>query len=72
MFLRDFPDNFTLGYSVHVLFVLLQSILIRVECMIENDDQSLSQDDREMIMSLIKLIDDAQSDAHKLEKKILN
>jgi hypothetical protein len=72
MLLKDFPENFTLGYSVHVLFILLQSVLMRVEGMIENEKQTLSHDDREMILSLIKLIDDAQNDAHRLERKILN
>jgi hypothetical protein len=45
---------------------------MRVEGMIENEKQTLSHDDREMILSLIKLIDDAQNDAHRLERKILN
>ena len=72
MLLKDFPQNFTLDYSVHVLFILLQSVLMRVEGMIENGEQALSHEDREMILSLIKLIDDAQSDVHRLERKILN
>jgi hypothetical protein len=72
MLLKDFPENFTLGYSVHVLFILLQSLLMRVESMIENEGEPLSHEDREIIFSLIKLIDDAQNDAHRLERKILN
>ena len=72
MLLKDFPENFTLGYSVHLVFILLQSTLMRVQSLIESDPYALSHEDREMISSLVTLIDDAQRDAHLLHERILS
>ncbi|MFM8607818.1 MAG: hypothetical protein ACKOBC_07640 [Hyphomicrobiales bacterium] len=72
MLLKDFPENFTLGYNVHLVFILLQSTLMRVKSLIESDPYTLSHEDREMISSLVTLIDDAQRDAHLLHERILS
>ena len=39
MLLKDIPESFSLNYSVHVLALMLQSILIRAEEMIDQQSE---------------------------------
>ena len=72
MFLKDFPEDFTLGYSVHVLSVLLQSILIRAQQQIEGSSRDLAPAEVVAFESLVDLLESALSDAQSLHKRLLN
>ena len=72
MLLKDFPEYFTLGYSVHVLSILLQSILIRAQQQIEGTSRDLGPAEVIAFENLVDLLEAALSDAQSLHKRLLN
>ena len=70
MLLKDFPEDFSLGYSVHVLSLMLQSILIQTKESI--DTRGFSEDEARAIEGLIDLLHTALRDASLLQKRIMN
>lgn len=72
MFLKDFPEDFTLGYSVHVLSILLQSILIRAQQQIEGPASVMSPAEIIAFENLVDLLQSALSDATSLQKRLMN
>ena len=72
MLLKDFPVSFTLGYSVHVLTLMLQSILMQSAEVIDQRDDRLSADEALAIQRLIEVLEAALRDAESLHKRVLN
>ena len=72
MLLKDFPIGFSLGYSVHAVSVMLQSVLIRISMMVEEPDYSLDSEDAQAIRSLSEMIEAAQRNITVLQKRISN
>ena len=72
MLLKDFPEGFSLGYSVHVLALMLQSILIRAAAIIDDRDEDLSADEAQALQSLTEILTIALRDAESLQKRMMN
>ena len=72
MLLKDFPPGLSLGYSVHVIFLMLQSTLMRAEEMITQADVPLTDEDRGALIALIDLLDCARVDTARLQKRMMN
>ena len=58
MFLKDFPPGLSLNYSVHVLALMLQSILIRAEERLET--RTFSASEARAFETLLELLEAAQ------------
>ena len=67
MLIKDFPDGFSFGYSVHVLSLMLQSILIRAEERLET--RTFSASEARAFETLLELLEAAQRDAVMLKGK---
>ena len=72
MLIKDFPDGFSLGYSVHVLSLMLQSILIRAEERVDPRAAPLSEDEARALSGLVDLLHTALHDATMLQKRRVN
>ena len=72
MLLKDFPVGFTLGYSVLVLALMLQSILMQSAEMIDQRDEALSADEALALRTLIEVLEAALRDAESLHMRVLN
>ena len=72
MLIKDFPEGFSLGYSVHALSLMLQSILIRAEDTIATRGVHLSEEERRAFASLVELLHIASRDAAALQKRMVN
>ena len=72
MLLKDFPQGFSLGYSVHVLGILMQSILIRVSNLIEEEQSVMNAEEAAAIESLSELLATAHRDIETLTSRRLN
>ena len=72
MLLKDFPQGFSLGYSVHVLGILMQSILIRVSHLIEEERNVMNAEEAAAIESLRALLEAAHRDIETLTSRRLN
>ena len=72
MLLKDFPEDFSLGYSVHVLFILLQSILMRVHERIEENAGGMSDDEARAFQGLSDMLHAALRDVETMQKRLLN
>ena len=72
MLLKDIPESFSLNYSVHVLALMLQSILIRAQEMIDDRDEELSADEAQALQSLTEILTIALRDAETLQKRMMN
>ena len=72
MLLKDFPVGFTLGYSVHVLALMLQSILMQSAEVIDQRDETLSADEALAMQRLIEVLEAALRDAESLHQRVLN
>jgi hypothetical protein len=70
MLLKDFPEGFSLSYSVHVLSLMLQSILIRTEERV--DARGFSEEEARAFASLVELLHIASRDAAMLQKRMVN
>jgi hypothetical protein len=72
MLLKDFPEGFTLGDSVYVLGVMLQSILIHASELIEAPNEAMQAEDSGAFDELLAVLSAALRDAEGLQKKRLN
>ena len=72
MLLKDFPEDFSFGYSVHVLFIHLQSVLMRAQERIEDSAGAISDDEARAFHSLSNMLHAALRDMEKLQKRLLN
>ena len=72
MLLKDFPDGFSFGYSVHVVSLMLQSILIRAEERIDPHGAPMSEDEARALSGLVDLLHAALHDATMLQKRRVN
>ena len=72
MLLKDFPQGFSLGYSVHVLGILMQSILMRVSHLIEEGQSVMNAEEAAAIESLRALLEAAHRDIETLTSRRLN
>ena len=72
MLLKDFPEGFSLGYSVHALSLMLQSILIRAEDIFTTRGAHVSEEERRAFASLVELLHIAARDAAMLQKRMVN
>jgi hypothetical protein len=72
MLLKDFPEDFSLGYSVHVLGLMLQSILLRASEIIEARADEMQGDESRAFEALTALLEAALRDAEGLQRKMLN
>jgi hypothetical protein len=72
MLLKDFPEDFSLGYSVHVLSLMLQSILIRAEERVYSRAAPMSEDEARALSGLVDLLHAALHDATILQKRRVN
>ena len=72
MLLKDFPENFSLGYSVHVLGLMLQSILIRAEQRVDARAGVLSEEETRACAALVDLLRMALSDAQAVQRRVMN
>ncbi|MBW8619530.1 MAG: hypothetical protein KGO21_12605 [Hyphomicrobiales bacterium] len=68
MLLKDFPEGFSLGYSVHVLSLMLQSILIRTGERV--DARGFSEEEARAFDVLVDLLHAALRDAAQLQKRM--
>ena len=72
MLLKDIPESFSLNYSVHVLAVMLQSILIRAEEMIDQQSVDPDADKTRALHNLTEILSTALRDAESLQKRMMN
>lgn len=72
MFLKNFPEQFGLGYSIHVIFLMMQSTLMLAQDLVEATEPEEAEENRRLLLSLIDLLDHARRDAEMLEKRLLN
>ena len=72
MLLKDFPEDFSLGYSVHVLFIHLQSVLMRTQERLEDSAGVMSEDETRAFQSLSDMLHAALRDVEKMQKRLLN
>ena len=72
MLLKDFPEGFSLGYSVHVLALMLQSILMRAEEMIDRQSVDADADKIRALHNLTEILSAALRDAETLQKRMMN
>ena len=70
MLLKDFPEGFSLSYSVHVLSLMLQSILIRTEVRV--DARGFSEEEARAFDGLVDLLHAALRDAAQLQKRMVH
>jgi hypothetical protein len=72
MLLKDIPESFSLNYSVHVLALMLQSILIRAEEMIDQQSVDSDADKARALHNLTEILSSALRDAEALQKRKMN
>ena len=72
MLLKDIPESFSLNYSVHVLALMLQSILIRAEEMIDQQSVDPDADKTRALHNLTEILSTALRDAESLQKRMMN
>ena len=72
MLIKDFPEGFSLGYSVHALSLMLQSILIRAEDTFTTRGIDASEEERRAFARLVELLHIASRDAAALQKRMVN
>ena len=72
MLLKDFPDGFSLGYSVHVLFIHLQSVLMRAQERIDDSAGGLSEEEARAFQVLSDMLHAALRDVEKMQGRLLN
>ena len=72
MLLKDFPEDFSLGYSVHVLFIHLQSVLMRTQERLEDSAGVMSEDETRAFHVLSDMLHAALRDVEKMRKRLLN
>ena len=72
MLLKDIPESFSLNYSVHVLALMLQSILIRAEEMIDQQSVDPDADKTRALHNLTEILSTALRDAEALQKRKMN
>jgi hypothetical protein len=72
MLLKDIPESFSLNYSVHVLALMLQSILIRAEEMIDQQSVDSDADKTRALHNLTEILSTALRDAESLQKRMMN
>ncbi len=72
MLLKDIPESFSLNYSVHVLALMLQSILIRAEEMIDQQSVDSDADKARALHNLKEILSAALRDAETLQKRMMN
>ena len=72
MLLKDFPEDFSLGYSVHVLGLMLQSILIRADQRVDTRAGVMSEEDARAYARLVDLLRMALSDAQAVQRRVMN
>ena len=72
MLLKDIPESFSLNYSVHVLALMLQSILIRAEEMIDQQSVNPDADKTRALHNLTEILSTALRDAESLQKRMMN
>ena len=72
MLLKDFPDGFSLGYSVHVLFVHLQSVLMRAQERIDDSAGGMSEEEARAFQDLSDMLHAALRDVEKMQGRLLN
>ena len=72
MLLKDIPESFSLNYSVHVLALMLQSILIRAEEMIDQQSIDSDADKARALDNLTEILSSALRDAESLQKRKMN
>ncbi|MFM8606849.1 MAG: hypothetical protein ACKOBC_02660 [Hyphomicrobiales bacterium] len=72
MFLKDIPESFSLNYSVHVLALMLQSILLRAHDMIEESEADSNADKMRAMHHLTDILSAALRDAETLQKRMMN
>jgi len=72
MLLKDFPEDFSLGYSVHVLFIHLQSVLMRTQERLEDSAGVMSEDETRAFQVLSDMLHAALRDVEKMQKRLLN
>ena len=72
MLLKDFPEDFSLGYSVHVLFIHLQSVLMRTQERLEDSAGVMSEDETRAFQVLSDMLHAALQDVDKMQKRLLN
>ena len=72
MLLKDIPESFSLNYSVHVLALMLQSILIRAQEMIDQQSVDSDADKTRALDNLTEILSTALRDAEALQKRMMN
>ena len=72
MLLKEIPESFSLNYSVHVLALMLQSILIRAEEMIDQQSVNPDADKTRALHNLTEILSTALRDAESLQKRMMN
>ena len=72
MLLKDIPESVSLNYSVHVLALMLQSILIRAEEMIDQQGVDSDADKTRALHNLTEILSTALRDAESLQKRKMN
>ncbi|MEI6574004.1 MAG: hypothetical protein WCO61_10750 [Alphaproteobacteria bacterium] len=69
---QRFSGWLSLGYSVHVLFIHLQSVLMRVQERIDDSAGVMSEDEIRAFQSLSDMLHAALRDVEKMQKRLLN
>ena len=72
MLLKNFPEGFSLGYSVHVLFIHLQSVLMHAQERIDESADGMSEEEARAFQGLSEMLYAALRDVEKMQKRLLN
>ena len=72
MFLKYYPKDVPLGVLVQHSFIMLQSTLMRVQELLDDDAPSRSEDNRRALRDLIEILESSLKAALDQQKRFVN